>query len=164
MFRTLISATALVALVLLPAGCDSGAANPLAAARKSAEAARVAAEKAAVHAKEAAEKAAEAAKESAEMAAAEAKKAAVKAADSAKEAVMAAKEAIAKTYDENMPRIQKKIDGLSGEAKATAQQKYDTLKKTYEEAKAAAPDQGEALKAKVMEQYEELKKQVGGDK
>ena len=67
-------------------------------------------------------------------------------------------------FDENLPRIQEKINTLSGDAKTKAQQKYDDLKKTYEEAKAAAPDQWEALKTKAMQQYEELKKTVGMDK
>ncbi|HEX4590080.1 MAG TPA: hypothetical protein VH120_09140 [Gemmataceae bacterium] len=164
MFRTLVSAGGLLALVLLMAGCDSGPTNRMAAARKAADEARAAAEEAAAHAKEAAEKGAAAAKESAEKAAAEAKEAAGKAAEAAKDAVATAKDAIAKKFDENLPKIQEKINGLSGDAKAKAQTQYDELKKTYEEAKASAPEKWEALKTKAMEQYEELKKMVGLDK
>jgi hypothetical protein len=164
MSRTLASPAVFLALALLMAGCDAGPTNRMAAARKAADQARAAAEEAAVHAKEAAEKGAAAAKESAEKAAAEAKESAGKAAEAAKEAVMAAKDAVAKKFDENLPKIQEKINSLSGDAKSRAQTKYNELKKTYEEAKASAPDKWEALKTKAMEQYEELTKMVGMDK
>jgi hypothetical protein len=164
MLRTLISGGGLVVLALLTAGCDSGRSSQMDAARKSAADAKVAAEKAAAHAKEAAEKAASAAKEDAEKAAAQAKEAAGKAADAAKQAVTAAKDALAKKFDDNMPKIQEKINGLSGDAKTKAQAQYDELKKTYEEAKASAPDQWEALKTKATEQYDALRKTLGLDK
>jgi hypothetical protein len=134
MLRAFLSGGVLVALALLMTGCDS-------AKNKAAEA-----------------------EAAAKKAAAAAKDAAGKAADSAKEAVEAAKTAIAKKFDEGMPKIQEKINGLSGDAKTKAQTQFDELKKTYEEAKASAPDKWESLKAKATEQFEELKKLVGLDK
>ena len=102
--------------------------------------------------------------DAAKKAAGQAKEAAGKAAESAKEAVESAKEAVSKKIHEGLPKIQEKIDGLSGDAKTKAQEKFEELKKSLGEFKSTAPDKWEALKAKATEEYEELKKLVGLDK
>jgi hypothetical protein len=134
MLRTLLSGGGLVALALLITGCE-GAKN------KASEAATAA-----------------------KKAASEAKEAAGNAAESAKEAIEAAKASVSKKIEEGLPKIQAKIDGLSGDAKSKAQEKFDELKKSLSEFKSTAPDKWEALKAKATEQFEELKKMVGMDK
>jgi hypothetical protein len=109
----------------------------------------------------------EQAKQKESQAEAVAKKVAVdakEAAASAKEAVEAAKAAISKKMEEGLPKIEEKINGLSGETKIKAQEKFEEVKKSLAEFKSTAPDKWEALKAKVTEQYEELKKMVGMDK
>ena len=134
MLRTLASSGGLVALALLITGCDA--------------------------AKQKASQAASAAK----TAASEAKEAAGKAAESAKEAIETAKAAVSKKIEEGLPKIEEKINGLSGDAKSKAQEKFEELKKSLAEFKSTAPDKWESLKAKAMEQYEELKKMLGMDK
>jgi uncharacterized protein YjbJ (UPF0337 family) len=134
MLRTLVSGGGLVVFALLTTGCD--------AAKSHASKAEVAAKKAA----------------------GEAKEAAGKAVDAAKDAIESAKDAVSKRIEEGLPKIQDKINALSGDAKTKAQEKFDELKKSLGEFKETAPDKWEALKAKATEQFEELKKMVGMDK
>jgi hypothetical protein len=134
MLRTLVSGGALFALALSITGCD-------AAKGKASEAASAA-----------------------KKAASEAKVAADKAAESAKDAIEAAKTAVSKKIEDGLPKIEEKINSLSGDAKTKAQEKFTELKASLAEFKSTAPDKWEALKAKATEQYEELTKMIGLDK
>jgi hypothetical protein len=139
MMRTIVGGCGFVAIVLMAAGCDAAKTSTMGTvARRAAAAARTAAD--------------------------DAKDAAGKAVDAAKDAVASAKEAVSKKIEEGLPKIQDKINALSGDAKIKAQEKFDELKKSLSEFKETAPDKWEALKAKATEQFDELKKLVGMDK
>ena len=134
MSRTMLPGCLLVTCALLTAGCEQ-------AKTKASQAGEVA-----------------------KKAASEAKEAAKEAAASAKEAGEAAKNTIVKGIEDNLPKVEEKIKGLSGDAATTAKEKLEAFKKTLGEFKPAAPDKWESLKATLVQQYEDLKKLVGMDK
>ncbi len=86
--------------------------------------------------------------------------------EKAKEAVEAAKEGWAQFEEvitKEMPAIQTKINGLSGDAKTKATESYEALKKALEEAKAVVADPEKRKKAweDIKTKVADLKKQVG---
>jgi hypothetical protein len=87
----------------------------------------------------------------------EVKEAAAGAADMARDAVV-------KPIQELLPKIEDKIKGMSGDAKAKATEKLEEVNKLLQEVKAAAPDKWESLKSKLATALDELKKMVGMDK
>ena len=148
MLRTLLSAGGLVALFLLLVGCDSRG-SQMAAASKAAAEARAAAEKAEAHAKEAAEKGAAAANKRGE-GGGRGRRRPARRRMRPRMRSPPPRMPSPRHSTRTCPKIQEKINGLSGDAKAKAQTQYDELKKTYEEAKASAPDKWEVLKSKAM--------------
>jgi hypothetical protein len=71
------------------------------------------------------------------------------------------KEEFIKPVQAMIPKIEEKIKGLTGDAKATATTKLDDLKTLITDFMAATPDKLEGLKTKVTESVAELKKMVG---
>jgi hypothetical protein len=66
-----------------------------------------------------------------------------------------------KPIEAMVPKIEEKIKGLSGDAKATATTKLDELTALVKDFKAAAPDKWEGMKEKLTEKLAEIKKLVG---
>jgi hypothetical protein len=79
-------------------------------------------------------------------------------------AVDMARDAVVKPIQELLPKIEDKINGLSGDAKTKASEKLEEVKKLLEEVKAAAPDKWESLKSKLATAFDALKKTVGMEK
>jgi hypothetical protein len=120
-----------VVLGLLAAGCDT-------------------ARNAATRAEEGAKKEADKAKELAQ-----------KAEEGAKEAADKARLAVIKPIEEELPRIEEKIKGLSGDSATKAKEKFEEFKERLGQFKSAAPDKWESLKDGLMKDFEDLKKLVG---
>ena len=78
-----------------------------------------------------------------------------------KEAADKARLAVIKPMEEELPKIEEKIKGLSGESATEAKEKLAAFKKSLEQFKSAAPDKWESLKDGLLKQFEELKKLVG---
>lgn len=83
-----------------------------------------------------------------------------------KDAVNAGKEGLAKLAEittKELPAIETKLNGLSGDAKAKATEAYEKLKKALEDAKATVTDSEKWKTAwgAITKQLEELKKLVG---
>jgi hypothetical protein len=81
--------------------------------------------------------------------------------DDVKEAAEKAKLAVIKPIEEELPKIEEKIKGLSGETATKAKEKFEAFKKLLDQFKSAAPDKWEALKDGLLKEFEELKKLVG---
>ena len=127
-----------VVLGLLAAGCDT-------------------ANNAATRIKEDAKKEASQAKDLAKRAKEEVK-------EDVKEAADKARLAVIKPVEEELPKIEEKIKGLSGETATKAKEKFEQFKKLLQQFKLAAPDKWEALKDGLMKEFDELKKLVGLEK
>ena len=69
--------------------------------------------------------------------------------------------AAVKLVEEELPKVEEKIKGLSGESATKAKEKFEQFKKLLQQFKLAAPDKWEALKEGLMKEYDELKKLVG---
>ena len=78
-----------------------------------------------------------------------------------KEAADKARLAVIKPVEEELPKIEEKIKGLSGETATKAKEKFEQFKKLLQEFKSATPDKWEALKDGLMKEFDELKKLVG---
>jgi hypothetical protein len=78
-----------------------------------------------------------------------------------KEAADKARLAVIKPVEEELPKIEEKIKGLSGESATQAKEKLEAFKKLLEQFKSAAPDKWESLKDGLMKEFDELKKLVG---
>jgi hypothetical protein len=78
-----------------------------------------------------------------------------------KEAADKARLAVLKPVEEELPKIEEKIKGLSGESATQAKEKFEAFKKSLEQFKSAAPDKWESLKDGLMKEFEELKILVG---
>ena len=79
----------------------------------------------------------------------------------AEEVMAKGKAEFVKPIEAMVPKIEEKIKGLSGDAKATATTKLDELAALIKEFKAAAPDKWEGMKEKLTEKLAEVKKLVG---
>ena len=84
--------------------------------------------------------------------------AAVKAAGTAGDA---AKENVVKPVEEMYPKVEDRLKGLTGDAAATAKDKYARVKTLVAEFRAASADGLAAAKDKLLAAVEELKKAVG---
>jgi hypothetical protein len=131
MVRTRVLSVGLVVLGLLAAGCDT--------------------------AKNAATMVEKAAKEEASQATDLAKRAK----EDVKEGADKARLAVIKPVEDELPKIEEKIKGLSGESATQAKEKLEAFKKSLEQFKSAPPDKWESLKDGLMKEFEELKKLVG---
>jgi DNA anti-recombination protein RmuC len=135
MVRTWMLSGGFVVLGLLAAGCDT-------------------ANNAATRIKEDAKKEASQAKDLAKRAKEEVK-------EDVKEAADKARLAVIKPVEEELPKIEEKIEGLRGESATKAKEKFEQFKKLLQHFKLAAPDKWEALKDGLMKEFDELKKLVG---
>jgi gas vesicle protein len=131
MVRTWVLCVGFVVLGLLAAGCDT---------------AKNAATKVEAGAKKEASQATDLAK---------------RAKEDVKEVADKARLAVIKPVEAELPKIEEKIKGLSGESATTAKEKFEAFKKSLEQFKSAAPDKWESLKDGLMKEFEELKKLVG---
>jgi hypothetical protein len=82
----------------------------------------------------------------------------------ANEAAAEAKVAVIKPIEEALPKIEEKISGLSGEAATKGKEKLEEFKKLLAECKSAAPGQWQALKDKLIQSFDDLKKLAGFEK
>ena len=135
MVRIWMLSVGFVVLGLLAAGCDT--------------------------AKNAATRVEEEAKQEASQAKDLAKRAKEEAKEDVKEAADKARLAVIKPVEEELPKIEEKIKGLTGESATKAKEKFEQFKKLLQEFKSAAPDKWEALKDGLMKDFDELKKLVG---
>jgi len=78
-----------------------------------------------------------------------------------KEAADKARLTVIKPVEEELPKIEEKIKGLSGESATKAKEKFEQFKKLLQQFQSAAPDKWEALKDGLMKEFDELKKLVG---
>jgi hypothetical protein len=81
-----------------------------------------------------------------------------------KEVAEKARLAVIKPIEEELPKIEEKIKGLSGETATKAKEKFEAFKKLLDQFKSAAPDKWESLKDGLLKEFEELKKLVGMSK
>jgi hypothetical protein len=148
-----------LAFGVLALGCDTSPAAKKVEEKSKAgvSAVKSAAKEGVQEVKEAAKEGAKEVKDVATEGAKEVKEVAGAAADKAKELVV-------KPIQEMLPKIEDKISGLSGDAKVKAKEKLEDLKKLLEEVKAGTPEKWEALKTKITDAFNELKKLVGLDK
>ena len=135
MVRTWMLSGGFVVLGVLAAGCDT--------------------------AKNAATRVEEEAKQEASQAKDLAKRAKEEVKEDVKEAADKARLAVIKPVEEELPKIEEKIKGLSGESATKAKEKFEQFKKLLQQFQSAAPDKWEALKDGLMKDFEELKKLVG---
>jgi hypothetical protein len=108
-------------------------------------------------AKNAATRAEEGAKKEAD----KAKDLAKKAEEGAKEAADKARLAVIKPMEDELPKIEAAIKGLSGDSATKAKEKFEEFKERLGQFKSAAPDKWESLKDGLMKDFEDLKKLVG---
>ena len=99
--------------------------------------------------------------EKAKQEASQAEDLAKRAKEGVKEAADKARLAVIKPVEEELPRIEEKIKGLSGDSATKAKEKFEEFKERLGQFKSAAPDKWESLKDGLMKEFEELKKLVG---
>jgi hypothetical protein len=146
MVRQLVLGLGLAAAAVFAVGCNSGSSGTKVADSEKKDVTTMMKEKAGEAAKEAKEAVKDAAKDAKE---------------AVKDAKEWTKEHVTKAIEEDLPKVEAKIKGMSGDAGTKAKEAFAAFKKQFDEFKDAPADKIREQGEKLKEAFAKLKTQVG---